>query len=152
MAISATFMAVLGLSATFLPQEALAYAGYPAKGLAVVFVQVTGALFLGFAFLNWMARGTLIGGIYSRPVAMGNFMHFAMVTIVLVESVIGPGNVVIHRRHRDLRCACRMVRSRVVHASTKAWREPPLEVHAIPSSARGRWLQKMKTFSRKSWR
>jgi hypothetical protein len=86
MAISATFMAVLGLSATFLPQEALTYAGYPARGLAVVFVQVTGALFLGFAFLNWMARGTLIGGIYSRPVAIGNFMHFAMVTIVLLKA------------------------------------------------------------------
>ncbi len=86
MAISATFMAVLGLSATFLPQEALTYAGYPAKGLAVVFVQVIGALFLGFAFLNWMARGTLIGGIYNRPVAIGNFMHFAMVTIVLLKA------------------------------------------------------------------
>ena len=87
MVTSALFMGLLGLGASFLPQEALTYAGYPTKGLAVVFIQVIGALFLGFAFLNWMARGTLIGGIYSRPVAMGNFMHFAVVTIVLLKAL-----------------------------------------------------------------
>jgi len=86
MAISAAFMGLLGLGASFLPQEILASAGFPANRLAVVLVQVTGALFLGFGFLNWMARGTLIGGIYSRPVAMGNFIHFAVVTIVLVKA------------------------------------------------------------------
>ena len=86
MVTSALFMGLLGLGASFLPQEALTYAGYPTKGLAVVFIQVIGALFLGFAFLNWMARGTLIGGIYSRPAAMGNFMHFAVGTIVLVKA------------------------------------------------------------------
>lgn len=38
--------------------------------------QVAGALYLGFAFLNWMARSILIGGIYARPVAVGNLLHF----------------------------------------------------------------------------
>ena len=87
MVVSAAFMALLGLGASFLPQEALFYSGYPAEGLAVLLVQVTGALYLGFSLLNWMARAALIGGIYSRPVAVGNFMHFAVATIVLVKSL-----------------------------------------------------------------
>lgn len=87
MVISAAFMAVLGLGALFLPAEVLSYEGYAAEGIAVVLVQVTGALYLGFSILNWMARATLIGGIYSRPVAVGNFMHFMVVTIVLLKSL-----------------------------------------------------------------
>lgn len=32
-----------------------------------------------------MARGVLIGGIYGRPLALGNFMHFVVATIVLLK-------------------------------------------------------------------
>jgi hypothetical protein len=39
-----------------------------------------GALYLGFAILNWMARSVMIGGIYARPIALGNFLHFAVLT------------------------------------------------------------------------
>ncbi len=88
MSVSAMYMAVLGLGASFLPQETLSYSGSPAAGLAVVLLQITGALYLGFSFLNWTARGVLIGGIYSRPLVLGNFMHFAVVTIVLVKSLL----------------------------------------------------------------
>lgn len=35
-----------------------------------------------------MARGNLIGGIYRRPVTLGNFMHFAIVAVVLAKSVL----------------------------------------------------------------
>jgi len=88
MTTSAIFMALLGLSASFLPQELLTYANAEVGRFAVVLVQVTGALYLGFAFLNWMARGVLIGGIYSRPLALGNFMHFAVVTTVLAKVLV----------------------------------------------------------------
>lgn len=36
-----------------------------------------------------MARGNIIGGIYSRPVALGNFFHFVLVAILLLKQVIG---------------------------------------------------------------
>ena len=88
MTTSAIFMALLGLSASFLPQELLAFANAEVGRFAIVLVQVTGALYLGFAFLNWMARGVLIGGIYSRPLALGNFMHFAVVTTVLAKVLV----------------------------------------------------------------
>jgi hypothetical protein len=39
-------------------------------------VQILGALYLGFAVLNWMSKGVRMGGIYARPLAMGNGLHF----------------------------------------------------------------------------
>jgi hypothetical protein len=89
MTLSAILMAVLGLAATFLPQEILSQLGVEPHGLAVLQLQILGALYLGFAMLNWMARGNLIGGVYSRPVAMGNFLHFAVIAITLVKALLG---------------------------------------------------------------
>ena len=37
--------------------------------------------------LNWMAKGTLIGGIYNRPIAIGNLMHFGVGAIALVKVI-----------------------------------------------------------------
>ena len=81
-------MAILGVIASFFPQEILAYSGSHPAGLGVLLVQICGALYLGFAALNWMARANIIGGIYSRPVALGNFLHFAVVGVVLLKALI----------------------------------------------------------------
>ena len=91
---SAAFMALLGTAMSFVPHELLAYGGVQPDGLAAVFVQVCGALYLGFAMLNWMARGNLIGGIYSRPVALGNFMHFVVAGLALVKAAFAAPDVV----------------------------------------------------------
>jgi hypothetical protein len=88
MSASALMMAVLGLCASFLPQEILAHFGAEPRGLGVLLVQIVGALYLGFAMLNWMARANLIGGIYSRPVAVGNFLHFAVVAVTLLKAIL----------------------------------------------------------------
>jgi hypothetical protein len=89
MSSSALLMAVLGIAGTFLPEEILSHSVADARGTGVLLVQIAGALYLGFAMLNWMARANLIGGIYSRPVAMGNFLHFAMVAIALLKALLG---------------------------------------------------------------
>lgn len=78
MTASAVVMALLGAGASFAPHETLAFAGEQSTGLLPLVVQLIGALYLGFAFVNWMARESLIGGIYNRPVAVGNFMHFTV--------------------------------------------------------------------------
>lgn len=89
MSLSAIFMAMLGFLGTFMPQEILNYADADAgtEGLLLLIVQITGALYMGFAILNWMARSSLIGGIYNRPAALGNFLHFTMVALVLVKAL-----------------------------------------------------------------
>jgi len=87
MATSAAFMAALGLATSFLPQEILAHLGTRADAANTLILQIVGALWFGFALLNWSARGNLIGGIYSRPIALGNFVHFAMVSITLIKLI-----------------------------------------------------------------
>jgi hypothetical protein len=91
-------MGALGLGMSFLPQELLGALGAPgASGAMVVIAQVIGALYLGFAMLNWMARGNPIGGIYSRPIAMGNFLHFTVAAIALAKALLagasGPARI-----------------------------------------------------------
>jgi hypothetical protein len=85
MSASALFMTALGATASFLPEEVLRYTGTVPAPLINSVVQAGGALYLGFAALNWMARGVLIGGIYSRPLALGNFLHFFVVAVTLIK-------------------------------------------------------------------
>jgi len=84
-------LGVLGVAASFLPQEMLASLGATPDDGSVLVAQLAGALFLGMAMLNGMARANLIGGIYSRPVAMGNFLHFTMGALVLVRAWMDGG-------------------------------------------------------------
>jgi hypothetical protein len=88
MSLSAAFLATLGVGITFLPQELLVHVGAHAKGTPVLLIQLLGALYLGFASLNWMSRGSHIGGIYGRPVAMANFFHFAVGAGALLKGAI----------------------------------------------------------------
>lgn len=81
-------MAVLGIGATFAPDNFLAHVGAPDNRGLLLAVQAAGALYLGFAALNWMGRGSLIGGIYGRPIAIGNLTHFVVMTFALARVVI----------------------------------------------------------------
>ena len=85
---SAVFLALLGLLTSFFPYEVLSQHGTEPDGPTVLLVEMMGALYLGFAILNWTARGVIIGGIYARPLALGNFLHFAMVTVMLAREAI----------------------------------------------------------------
>ena|ERR1700680_842998 len=87
MSLSALFMAALGVVASFLPQETAAHLGSLPDTHVVLLIQIGGAVYLGFAILNWMGKAVLIGGIYSRPVALGNFLHFAVVAIILLKAL-----------------------------------------------------------------
>jgi hypothetical protein len=89
MTLSAALNAALGVAATFLPQEILHYAGAPVDPFTVGLMQIAGALYIGFALLNWSARGALLGGIYGRPIVVANFAHFAVAAIMLVKLVVG---------------------------------------------------------------
>jgi len=84
---SAAFLLVLGLLLTFAPREVLAWAGIEAPLIPVLVVQAAGALYLGFAVVNWMGKDNLIGGIYGRPVALGNFVHFFVMALTLLKAL-----------------------------------------------------------------
>ena len=82
---SSLLLGLLGLGATFAPDAVLIHVRAPLSPPLVVIVQLLGALYLGFAMLNWMARGNVMGGIYSRPVAIGNLVHFLIAALALVK-------------------------------------------------------------------
>ena len=88
MATSAGFMAIAGVAGSFLPEATLRFTGSEPDTPTVILVQVTAALYMGFALLNWMARGSVIGGIYGRPFIMGNLLHFAVVAALLIKASI----------------------------------------------------------------
>ena len=85
---SGLYMLALGLVASFFPQDVLTYATPRPSGLGILLVQTTGALYAGFGVVNWAARGTLLGWDYNRPLALGNFLHFTMMTVALMKALI----------------------------------------------------------------
>lgn len=85
---SAVFLGSLGVGVSLFPREILSYFGVQPEETILIFVSLIGALYLGFALQNWMARAKLIGGIYSRPVAVGNFVHFFAAGLALSKQLI----------------------------------------------------------------
>ena len=85
---SSVVTGVLGLTASFFPKEILNNVRLSPTETLILFVQVTGALYMGFAIMNWMAKTVLIGGIYARPLAMGNFAHFMIAAIALIKAAM----------------------------------------------------------------
>lgn len=85
MAASSVFTGIVGIVASFLPQEILLCFNTVPTVVLELMVQVLGAAYIGFALMNWMAKAVIIGGIYARPLAMGNFAHFAIAAIALVK-------------------------------------------------------------------
>ncbi len=90
---SALFVSAIGVLLSFLPQEASAYLNI--KETNYLFLQLLGALYLGFGVLNWMAKGNVIGGIYSKPVAMANFGHFVVGSLALIKAKAMLGSPVM---------------------------------------------------------
>jgi len=83
MAASAIFLAILGIAALFAPDEILRAANVASSPFLPPLIQLGAALLLGFAMTNWMVKGSRVGGIYNRPIAVGNLLHFAVGAITL---------------------------------------------------------------------
>mgnify|MGYP001298083530 FL=1 len=87
MTISALYLGIIGICLSFLPKEIINYLNINSNVITILLFQLLGALYLGFGILNWMLKGSRIGGIYNRPVLMGNFMHFLVGAIALIKIV-----------------------------------------------------------------
>lgn len=101
---SALFMGILGIGLSFLPDEIVSFFNMPPSKWTAVFLQMWGSIYLGFAMLNWMSKGVRIGGIFNKPLAVGNFMHFGAggialakaVTVIEIHQAIGIGITVVY--------------------------------------------------------
>ena len=85
---SAVLMALAGFGGTFAPGEFLDALHLPDAGILPLLIQLLAALLLAFAMTNWMAKESRIGGIYNRPLAIGNLLHFTIGAITLCKYVV----------------------------------------------------------------
>lgn len=93
MTLSAIVLGLAGLLLTFAPNEVATYLSI--AGPNAIILQITGSLYFGFAMLNWTAKANLIGGIYSKPVAIGNFTHFFIAGAALAKQAFNHSALTI---------------------------------------------------------
>jgi hypothetical protein len=84
---SALLMGIVGLFLLFFPQELFSLFGAGSTPLITRLMQILGALYIALATINWTAKASLIGGIYGRPIAVGNFTHFFLVTLLFLKGL-----------------------------------------------------------------
>ena len=85
MIISAIFLAVNGFGFTFFPNEISILLNNDDNHFFILILQILGALYLGFSYLNWMSKNSLIGGIYNKPLLIGNLLHFLTASMALIK-------------------------------------------------------------------
>lgn len=85
---SAMMLVLAGLAVSFAPTEFLGALGVAAPEPLPAMLKVMGGLYLGFALMNWTAKDNMIGGVYSRPVAIGNFLHFLVGALSLAKQQV----------------------------------------------------------------
>ena len=88
MTISAMILALIGISLIFLPKEILDYLELSVSETLQLLMQIIGSFYFAFAILNWMSKGSIIGGIYNRPIAMANLTHFVIAGLALIKGIV----------------------------------------------------------------
>ena len=91
---SALFCGIIGTLLLFLPIEIAEYFSIEPTIITILFLKILSAIYLGFGILNWTAKGTLIGGIYNKPIVLGNLLHFAVGAIELIKVIF---NIQAHK-------------------------------------------------------
>lgn len=89
---SAVFYGTIGIGLTFLSKEISEYLGIEIQEISYLVFQILGAVYLGFGMLNWMTKNNLIGGIYSRPLVIGNLTHFLVSSLALMKIISETDN------------------------------------------------------------
>ncbi|WP_299758797.1 hypothetical protein [uncultured Pontibacter sp.] len=92
---SALGMAAAGVSLLFLPQEIQACFHTSPTAILALVLQLMGALYFAAAATNWMAKGSLVGGIYNRPIVIGNLAHFFSGAAILLKVAFSTTSVAI---------------------------------------------------------
>ena len=87
MIISAIFLAVNGFILSFFPNEIFLLLTNNDNHFFILILQILGALYLGFSYINWMSKNSSIGGIYNKPLLIGNTLHFLTASMAMIKLV-----------------------------------------------------------------
>lgn len=88
---STVFNGMMGLLTSFLPQEVLKITDLPTSPVNVLLLQIMSAFYIGLAMINYMSKDAVIGGIYNRPILMGNIAYHSIASIALVKYALNQG-------------------------------------------------------------
>lgn len=88
---SSLALGLLGVIALFAPMEILTSLGAASVNPLSVLIQLLGSLYFAFALANWTAKDSRMGGIYSRPLALGNCVHFVTGALVILQYELANG-------------------------------------------------------------
>ncbi len=88
---STIFNGMMGLLTSFLPQEVLKITDLPTSPVNVLLLQILSAFYIGLAMINYMSKDAVIGGIYNRPILMGNIAYHSIASIALVKHALNQG-------------------------------------------------------------
>ena len=91
MTASSLALGLAGLAASFAPTELLRALGSPAPEPVPVLIQLLGGAYLALALANWTAKGSLIGGIYARPLSLANSVLFITGALALAKQQFSHG-------------------------------------------------------------
>lgn len=91
MGASSLALGLAGIAASFAPSELLRALGSSAAEPLPVLIQLLGAMYFAFALTNWTAKDNIIGGIYSRPISLGNCVHFVAGALALAKQQFSHG-------------------------------------------------------------
>lgn len=86
--LSAIILALIGISLIFFPKEILDYFELSVSDTLELLMQIIGSFYFAFAMLNWMSKGSIIGGIYNRPIAIANLTHHVIAGLVLIKGIL----------------------------------------------------------------
>jgi len=88
---SSLVLGLAGIFALFAPDVLLAMLSVPMTNPLSALIQLMGALYFSFALMNWTAKDSIIGGIYARPISLGNFAHFFSGTLLIAKYLLSNG-------------------------------------------------------------
>ena len=86
-AAAAIYLLLVGALCLFLPEKVGAQFGAGANA-PLLLIQVLGSACLGLGLLDWVSRHSMVGGIYGRPLVIGNLVHFVCGALVFARSLM----------------------------------------------------------------
>ncbi len=93
MTTSASVLGAAGILLIFMPEEFLRALNFDTLKSLQLLVQTVGALYFAFAMMNWMIRTSTIGGIYNRPIVVGNVTHFSIAGLALIKGAFSHSDL-----------------------------------------------------------
>lgn len=85
MILSSVVLMGTGIFLSFSPDALLNFQSITIDDNALILSQILGALYFSFGILNWMAKNSLVGGIYNRPIVLANFSHYLIGSLTLIK-------------------------------------------------------------------